>query len=314
MSKNKPTHTSFFVHERGIKLIILLISFVFWLFVKLSKEYRTSTTLRVKWVIPDSLALRSAPPDALHVTYQGEGWSLLRSYAKTSIEVAPKHLNAGNFPFGRRELLPYLENRFSKGIEILDFSPDNFILEVDRRLQKRLPVKLRVEPQFKPGYTQKGEILVRPDSVDIAGPEEEVRQLSFVETELWQPKELSATISNPTLRLNDHNHSLSIRPNTVQATISVEQLTEKSFFVPIALLNTKDSIRFFPTKVKITFSVALSQFDQVQPSDFELAADFAEIQPGSNTNTLPIQIKKQASTISNLRFKPNSIEFFIEKE
>jgi len=167
------------------------------------------------------------------------------------------------------------------------------------------------DPRFEPGYTQKGAIIIEPDSVTITGPKEVINQLSEVQTERWTPTQVKSSIIDHKLRLDDQNRTLTIQPNTVFATLMVEQFTEKSFFVPITLLNVKDSIRIFPDKVKITFSIPLSKYDVVKLDDFELIADFADVQPGSSTNTLPIQIKKQPSIISNLRFRSKAIEFFV---
>ena len=314
MSKSKPAIFDFLTKERRTKLIILLIAFIFWLFVKLSKEYRTSETIAVVYELPDTLAWSSPPPQSIHVSYSGEGWSLLRSFSRKPIVIKPTPLNAGNITLDRRQILPLLEKQFSDGVQIIDFTPDNLSLGIDYKLQKTLPVKVYYQPTFEQGYTQKGKIQVRPDSVQVLGPKSILENLQFIGTELWKPENNKSSIKNHQLRLLDQDKTLILHPDVVAVTLNIEQLTEKSFFVPITLLHAQDSIRIFPDKVKISFSLPLSIFDSIQPIDFELVADFKDIKPGSKTNTLPIQVHKQPSAISNLRFRSKAIEFFIEKE
>ncbi len=311
MSINKPT---IFTKERITRLIILLIALVFWLFVKLSKEYRTSETFSVVCDLPDTLAWSNPPPKSVHVTYSGEGWSLLHSYSKKPIHISLPNLKLGQNNLERREIVPFLEKRFSSGVHIIDFTPDNFSFAVDKKLTKTLPVKVYYKPTFRPGYTQKGPLFVVPDSVEVLGPRSTLEAMNSVGTELWTPQDCKSSIIDHRLKLLDENHTLTLKPDAVLVTLNVEQLTEKSFFVPITLLNAQDSIRVFPDKVKIFFSIPLSQFDKVNPNDFELVADFAEVKPGSSMNTLPIQVRKQPNIISNLRFRSKAIEFFIEKE
>jgi len=314
MSKSKSSILAFLTKERRTKLIILLIAFVFWLFVKLSKEYRTSETIPVVCELPDSLAWSSPPPQSIHVSYTGEGWSLLRSLSHKPIVIKPSNLKAGSLMLDRREILPFLERQFSQGAQIIDFTPDNFTLGIDYKLQKTLPVKVYYQPTFEQGYTQKGEIQIQPDSIHVLGPKTILENMAFIGTELWKPEHNKSSILNHPLHLLDQNNTLILNPTKVAVTLNVEQLTEKSFFVPITLLNAKDSVRIFPDKVKVSFSVPLSYFDIVQPTDFQLIADFKDVKPGSNINTLPIQVLKQPMTISNLRFRSKAIEFFIEKE
>ncbi len=314
MSKSKSSTFAFLTKERRTKLIILLIAFVFWLFVKLSKEYRTSETVAVVCELPDSLAWSSPPPQSIHVSYSGEGWSLLHFFAHKPIVIKTANLKAGTTTLDRRQILPFLEKQFSDAIQIIDFTPDMFSLGIDYKLQKTLPVKVYYQPTFAQGYTQKGPILVTPDSVHVLGPKTLVENMPFIGTELWKPENNQSSIKNHPLHLLDQNKTLILNPEVVSVTLNVEQFTEKSFFVPVTLLHAKDSIRVFPDKVKISFSIPLSLFDSVQPTDFELVADFKDIKPGSQTNTLPIQIRQQPSTITNLRFRSKAIEFFIEKE
>jgi len=274
----------------------------------------TSETIAVVCELPDSLAWSSPPPQSIHVSYAGEGWSLLHSFSRKPIVIKPKTLKVGTITLDRREILPFLEKQFSNGTQIIDFTPDNFTLGIDHKLQKKLPVKVYYQPTFEPGYTQKGNIQVSPDSVLVLGPKSILENMSFIGTELWKPENNKSSIKNHPLRLLDQNKTLLLEPEQVLVTLDVEQFTEKSFFVPITVLNAKDSIRVFPDKVKITFSIPLSRFDDVQPTDFELVADFKDIKPGSKTNTLPIQVRKKPTEISNLRFRSKAIEFFIEKE
>ncbi len=313
MPLNKETTRVFFTKERVIIIACFLLAFTFWFVVKLSKEYRTSSDLQIVWEIADTLSWASPPPSKILVTYEGEGWSLFGT-AKNKIVLETNDLPIGETLLNRREILNRLERHFPSNTQIVDFTPDHFVLQIDHNSQKMLWVKPMVSPKLEPGLVLQGETTASPDSVWVAGPRQILEKLTFIQTETWQPNFQKTQTLTGTLNLLNETQTLSFRPTEVTLSLTAEQVTEKSFFVPIELLNTKDSVRVFPDKIKITFAVPLSEFDNIKPNDFQLVADFSTVKIGSKNNTLPIQIKKQPSLISNLHFRAKSIEFFIKKE
>ncbi len=313
MSNNKETEQSFFTIERVIVMGCFLLAFIFWFVVKLSKEYRTSNDLHIVWAIADTLSWASPPPSVIHVSYEGEGWSLFGT-AKEKIVLETKDFPIGETLLNRRELLNRLERHYPSNTKIVDFTPDHFVLHLDRNIKKMLWVKPVVEPIFGSGLVLFGNTTVTPDSVLVAGPLHILDGMTYIQTETWRPEFQKAQTLTASLNLLDETHTLSLRPTEVSLSMTSEEVTEKSFFVPIELLNIKDSVRVFPDKIKITFSVPLSEFDNIKPKDFQLVADFANIKPGSKNNTLPIQVKKQPHLITHLHFRAKSIEFFIKKE
>lgn len=313
MSSNPNPNLSFFRTDRTIKGLSLLLAFIFWSFVKLSKEYRTSADFAVEWQLPDTLAWTSTPPTRMRVNYDGNGWALMGRFSRQNLNFQPNYLQVGETTMDHRQLMALLERQVPNSVHVIDFSPDNIKLNFDYRVRKRIPVQALVEPKIQPGFTTKGNIVVRPDSVFVSGPKQVIEKITFAKTTTWEPQDIKRTTTQ-SLSIQDETHVLFYQPSQVAVTLDIEQYTEKSFFVPIELQNVLDSIRIFPNKVKITFAVPLSQFDSVQPSDFILATDFSQIKLGSTDNTLPIQVVQQPNFIENLRFRSKAIEFFITKD
>ena len=90
--------------------------------------------------------------------------------------------------------------------------------------------------------------------------------------------------------------------------MNIEKFTEKSLFVEVQVARGMRKIKYFPTKVKVTFQVGLSQFDQVNSSDFYIEAGVdSTTAPG--ITSAPLILKQHPGHVRSIRMFPDQVDF-----
>ena len=139
--------------------------------------------------------------------------------------------------------------------------------------------------------------------------------VSYISTSLLQKKELNVSI-NEFVAIKEFNPDSNVRAekDKVLITASVERFTEGSVDVPIKVLNIPEGkqINTFPKFVKVTYRIALSNFNKIDSSTFLIECDYGI----SENNNLPYLLPKlvgSSSMIKNARISPQKIDFLINK-
>ena len=96
--------------------------------------------------------------------------------------------------------------------------------------------------------------------------------------------------------------------------IPVEKFTEKELEIPVQIKNKPENvnIKFFPSEVKITFMVGLSEFEDINAADFSAVVDYNTVL--LKKENPEVEIEKKPSNIEILRISPDRVEYLIETE
>ncbi|MEM6318099.1 MAG: hypothetical protein AAF960_10540 [Bacteroidota bacterium] len=313
---NRDAVRTFFQTDRGILLISMGISLLFWLLVKLSQEHKSDREIAITYTLPEGMAFINIPPDQINVTLTGRGWDLMYDFfgqPTNPIEFAltdtPIQTIAANQL--RSKLTDYFT---SSNISIEEMSFDYISIQLGQKAQKTIPIILNDSLTFAPNYQLKGAVQLTPDSITLHGP-----QALLEEYTAWPTAPLIVTNLQSSLR-----QSLPLTPNNqppivlstdiIDVLIPVEQFTEKSLFIPVQVKNAPDSLKVFPNMVKTSFVVGLSQYDTISVEDFQLEVDLKNIPINQANNTAPILLTKRPTVVKNVRFSPKAVQFLFIKE
>ena len=181
--------------------------------------------------------------------------------------------------------------------------------------RKKVPVKLVSDLSYEAGYHINGDIAVTPDSVTVSGPESILDTLQFVSTTKFSQSEINEPVRKELLLemfTSDQNVNLSVEKVTVD--FSVEKFTEGTMKVPFTVLNLPEdvTINTFPKEVELTYKVALSQFNQIQSTSFQIECDY-QLSVENNLSYLIPKLTQQSDLVKNVKIAPNRIDFVIEK-
>jgi len=302
-------------------ILFSFLSVIFWFMTKLSKEYDSSIKYPVSYInLPSNKLLQEKPSEYIVVRIKATGFKLISS------KVSPRKLtiDASNI-YGKSLTNYYLllsqqklsvQKQLNTGVKVAYFIKDSVHFKLGVLNQKKVVVKLISDLLFAEGFELNNSISIQPDSILLTGPKLTLDTISFVSTGLLQKKELNVSI-NEFLDIKEFNpdSNVSAEKDKVLITASVERFTEGSVEVPIKVINIPDGkqINTFPKFVKVTYRIALSNFNKIDSSTFLIECDYGI----SENNNLPYLIPKligSSSMIKNARISPQKIDFLINKQ
>ena len=302
-------------------ILFSFLSVIFWFMTKLSKEYDSSIKYPVSYInLPSNKLLQEKPSEYIDVRIKATGFKLISS------KVSPRKLtiDASNI-YGKSLTNYYLllsqqklsvQKQLNTGVKVAYFIKDSVHFKLGVLNQKKVIVKLISDLLFEEGFELNNSISIQPDSILLTGPKSTLDTISSVSTGLLQKKELNVSI-NEFLDIKEFNpdSNVSAEKDKVLITASVERFTEGSVEVPIKVINIPDGkqINTFPKFVKVTYRIALSNFNKIDSSTFLIECDYSI----SENNNLPYLIPKlvgNSSMIKNARISPQKIDFLINEQ
>ena len=300
--------------------LFFLVSIVLWFLTKLSKEYESTVTYPVKYQnLPKDKLVQKVPASEVDIHIKATGFKIL------SGKLFPRTLevNAANlFSKSKNDyylLLPQqrlaIQKQMNTGVSIDHFIQDSVTMTLGVLSRKKVPVKLVSDLSYEAGYHINGDIAVTPDSVTVSGPESILDTLQFVSTTKFSQSEINEPVRKELLLemfTSDQNVNLSVEKVTVD--FSVEKFTEGTMKVPFTVLNLPEdvTINTFPKEVELTYKVALSQFNQIQSTSFQIECDY-QLSVENNLSYLIPKLTQQSDLVKNVKIAPNRIDFVIEK-
>ena len=303
----------------------LLLSVIFWFMNALSKNYTTDIKYPVVYrKFPDDKVLIGDLPEYLTLNVNAHGYTLLR-YSLSSRNI-PLVFNVRSFYLNQStrqdSSVYYIETRYareyfakqlSSEFQILEIKPDSLYFRFARVVSKKIPVFVDLTYLLDKQLIIRSNPEVVPDSVLISGPDyiiDTLYQVSTKKSDIGLIKQ-NASVN---LELNKPKNT-KLMPEQVTVKFDVEKFTEKTLQIPIEVINMPDTtkLKTFPSIVKVTCQVGLSEYDKLHASMFSAVVDFAEAQTGLS-NKIVVEITRQPEFIKSLKYTPRTVEYLIEKQ
>ncbi len=301
-------------------LACLLIATGLWFLNVLSKDYSTTLSYPVKYINPpQNQFLVNNPPSIMELKVNAYGFTLLRQKIKFSF--SPIVLNLTNitkniepssngFRINTNTIINQVSDQVSSEITVHNIRPEIFFIQLDSLETKLVPIKTNIELKFKPQYNLKKAVITNPKQVNITGPAIILDTIDFLYTEEKIFDGLEYEITS-TLEII-HPENTTVIPEKIELKIPVEKFTEKEILIPIQIKNKPEnaSIKLFPSEIKLTILVGLSEFETVDASKFEVFVDYKNIK--TEITSLEITVLSELPNVQIIRFTPESVEYLIE--
>ena len=308
-----------------IFLICCGISLFIWLLIKMSDDYVSDIRIPLTFSnLPADKQLNNTG-DMLTVRLRANGGDLVSVKYFSGAGKITVNLNQADLRLSRYFDKYYvLTSQFSAEISsryefehtLISISPDTIYLDMEDIVSRRLPVKAKVDLNFKPQHMLYDSITLSPSEIMVSGPSSVVDTLSEIYTENRSFSGLDHSLT-AILPIIPPASSENIRysENEVEMKITVEQFTESSIRLPVSGY-TDDSgitgIRTFPETVDVTYQVALKDFQLVKPEMFKLTA-FFDPEKDQGKTFLKVRADKQPGFVRITRIDPEKVEFIIQK-
>lgn len=308
-----------------IFLFFFIVSGVLWLLNALEAEHEHTLKVGLKFTnIPRNrvLLLDDRQPQYLDVRISAKGFHILQKMVDNKLDTLTVDVSRslGHSALGTSHLLlatsalrPELERKLGGDLRLLRISPDTLPLWLEKATTKKLPIKPLISFDYQNQYYPKAPPRLFPDSVWLTGPVSLLDSLSFVSTRKIRIQSSEAPyFKSVDLQVPDNSVC---SPRKTEIHVAFEKFTENLVYSKISVLNVPDSltVKTFPSEVKITFLVALANYDLISGQNFQAVADFASLASESDRR-LKINIFAQPDEIRNMDYTPKSVEFVIERK
>lgn len=302
--------------------LCLFLATALWFLNALSKDYTTVVTYPVRFVNPpQNMFLTSNPPAKFQLKVDAHGFSLLRH--KLSLSSSPIILDLTTIQqeedgfknivtVQTQNLISRISNQVSSEITITDITPQVLTLIFDSLETKMVPVEVNIKTDFKSQFYQKGAIAASPESIQISGPTSVLDTIQYLKTEFTEIKGIDSDIEKK-LKVN-HPENTDISHEKITMQLPVERFTEKEINLPVQVKNKPEgmNIKLFPSEVKVSFLVGMSDYENITAADFRAFVDYNEAD--YDTETLEVNIESKPSFIQMRRISPQVVEFLVETD
>jgi len=311
-------------HKLITFFFFVLISACFWLVRSLGLQYETNVTYPVKYVdFPDNKVLTGNVPDKLVLRVRASGFSILK--CRLNMNIIPLKFDVNAYTLNKIGDDNYLvrtesiRDRLSEEldqIKILDINPDTLNFRLSDIISKKVPVLAQINLHdrfFQKQFTLNGEILIKPDSIIVSGPDNLIRDLHFIKTLPISYVNLNDTVSR-TWNLETVK-GLTYSNENVKVTIPVDRFTEVEENLTILTANVPDSLHMvaIPGQVKVTYHICLSNYQYISHNQLVPMVDYNNIGHMAS-GRLTVFLPDTPHLISNIRFSPREVEFLVTRK
>ncbi|MEJ7558376.1 MAG: YbbR-like domain-containing protein [Pedobacter sp.] len=300
-----------------VVITCLLLAIGAWLFMALSKKYLyTAKTVLYYKNFPLKKAFHPLQSDTVDLQVEGTGWQLLFARLRVkpqSISIDLDKLNSRNYVLFA-EQLANVNRQLETSQKIISVIPDTLYFDFTLRTVKRVPVKLVSNISFVKQYGISGDISIIPEYVTLSGPNDKLEKISEWPTDTLQLKDVRTTRVTRVAIAQNKMKNVSVFPTSAEVTVPVDEFTEKTIEIPVKVINNRQyyDVKLYPKKVKVTFMVALSKYQQINETYIDAVADLNEWKI-SNHNKLRVILSRVPDFCKVVSIVPAKVDFIIEK-
>jgi len=280
-----------------------------WIVFSLNETFTNNYIFEVTYpTMPEDKVPAIDLPDTLIAELESSGWDLFQYARKrTSNEVSIDLSVVENNLVSESNLKAILYNQLPNQIKIYKIEPREIPVKFEQEFSKKVPVILNHQFTFKDGYFQKGDVVVKPDSITISGAKSVVDSINHCTADTLYFNDLTKTVQK-TVRLKIPNNIIIKEDHKlIDIEVEVAQHTEKKLEIPVALTNTVDTnFLIIPTSIELKCLVPVDEYDNIQPEDFSLEADYKN---NAYKGKIDVTMVRQHEFAKQVSFYPNEVDF-----
>lgn len=306
-----------------------LFGLLVWLSISLRESYVVTISAPLEiHDIPEGWALRTPLPRTVNLTCRGDGWRLLflrmgpapnLSFSYFDVK-PPARAGQPDSAAGRSSTPVALDNlvraRFTRpGIDLLEITPGEFSIALDRYEEKRVPVALNLRLRYREGYGPEGDPVLRPDSITVGGAAAILREIHAWPTASDSLVDIRMPVELETPLASAGDYSLSISVQTVHVTVAVQPFAEKT--IPAVVVEIPDypadrEVILIPPKIDIIARAGIRRLSVLSGGDFRVTVEYRQILADS-TGTIEPAIAGPVD-IQVVSRRPEKLQYIVRKK
>ena len=298
--------------------VALLFAVLFWLLIKMSKEYIAVISFPVEYVnIPQNKLIQKEPLQQIDIQIKASGFRLFGlSIMQTKIELDARRLQRksdSDYYFLLQNQKIDIQNQITSKYVVDQIVQDTVYLNLGTLTSKKVPVSGNFDLSYKLGYHLIGAINMSPDSIMVSGPKEQIDTLQNIQLEKFVKENISDKIE-ANLKIKEFASNIKFSIKDVHIFGEVDRFTEGKFDLPFEMINMPDSVSVntFPTTIKVVFQVGLTNFNKVNSNSFKIVCDYQQ-SINNNLNYLIPRVIIKPDFVTSVKLTPTKVEFLIQR-
>ncbi|MGB3947296.1 MAG: CdaR family protein [Bacteroidia bacterium] len=303
-------------------LFCVVISAFFWLMLSLAKDYTVEFRFPVSYTnLPTDKVIINTLPSSIDIEINASGFNILLYKLKHKKEVLSIDLrdikpysSRNRYYITTNSRIAKITNQLDNNIQVLKISPDTIHLNFNKKVSKKVPVKVNLTLDFNKHYQQADSIKVIPNFITISGAAEEIAKINRVETVSMSLKDVSDSLALDMDILKTGKLKLiDLSQPKVKVLVDATKFTEGSIELPVEVANLPHnySLKIFPDKVTVKYNVAFKNYEKISQIQFKALVDYQKIEQGSTK--LKVQLVKFPAEIRSVKLSPEKVEYIIRK-
>ncbi len=298
-------------------LICLAISGFLWISHALNLYYNYSLNIPVKFInLPHNKLLVSNLPASLRFDIKTSGLKLLfvllkKPFSELTINFNDLKGNNKQNTYSISSSNVNLESITKFKLTIERISPDTLFFTSKKGISKNVAIKPVLFITADKGIAV-SKPLITPAFITITGDSASIKNIDSISTAPLYLNQMNKNY-NGKLALVSPSESVYLNLNEVSISIQADKLLEKEIELPVEILNKPEgkNIKVFPAKVKVRFSTAFNDLNDVEPNNFKAMINFSKIKKGYNK--LPVELSIVPTQALIISIEPTEVEYLIFK-
>jgi len=267
------------------KTPVVIASIIFaiglWLTVNLGFDYTTTKDIPIVIQnLADDIALRQSPPDYIRARVRGEGWKLLGMKIGGDTKYIIDMENERSSVILRTSADLSERVRIPSGIDITELTPSQLTLELDPKIEIRIPIEPVLDVTFREGFNRVGPVSLNPDSVTIRGAESVISAI-----DRWKTKQLILRdLREPVRRTVDLSDSLSrilsFNIESSEIRFDVQPIAEKTISglrVNVEGVPANREVAIIPPRIDLVIRGGINQLAAIDEESFSARILYRDI-------------------------------------
>lgn len=298
-----------------IFIFSLMFSFLLWISVNLGGKYQTYIKVKIDPVnLPKGKALLEPLPENLNIKFSGPGWQLASMIFNPNLkcELDLSVLSKKNF-IPLKEDFPKMV-KIPASVQPIEIYPESLFVNLDDKIDKKIPVKPNVVVNCINGYGVVGDIQINPATVKISGPKSVIKDIEFWKTAFNEYRDVKETITT-IIPLSDTLRGIvNLSHEMAGINIDVQMIAEQEFRdIPLVLKDFPEghSVSILPSKADVLLRSGVDKLAAFDKNQIKIIIKYSQIEKDTLGYLIP-----EISTprgLKAIKITPNRFEYVIRK-
>ena len=264
----------------GVKIGALGIALLLWLHVVTEKTYTYTFNASLNPThLAEDLIIANELPDRFPVKIRGEGKRLLWLTFSDMVITLDLHDTIQSRSRFRLKNSDVVIPRDLDVTVVEIAEPDYVDVDIDRLLEKRVPVVPKLMVIATNGYVILDSVTSVPNSATLWGPRRFVEDVDTLTTEEVTIQRAKRQVRRELELVKPDGINVMLRPTSVMAELKVHKLKKRIINdIPVALLHTPANkvVSLDSSKITLTIEGAADMITSLTPEDFHVSIDYRQ--------------------------------------